>query len=93
MADIAIRMMRTGDKPRQTGEGHGATDQNATAGLSHGATPAHEPVRIGDIITEVWNTDEPFLDPEELRDPRVRMWREILRQRYNFNHKRNDNEQ
>jgi hypothetical protein len=35
--------------------------------------------------------DEPFLDPEELRDPRVRMWREKLRQAYNFN-KRNDNE-
>ena len=29
--------------------------------------------------------DEPFLDPIELQDPRVRMWREILRQRYNFN--------
>ena len=28
----------------------------------------HNPVKVGDIITEVWNTDEPFLDPEELRD-------------------------
>ena len=34
--------------------------------------------------------DAPFLDPEELRDPQIRMWREILRQRYNF--KRNQNE-
>ena len=66
VADIAIRMMRTGDKPRKE-------------------EPKHEPVKVGDIITEVWNSDEPFLDPEELRDPRVRMWREILRQRYNFN--------
>ena len=66
VADIAIRMMTTGDKPRKE-------------------EPKHEPVKVGDIITEVWNTDEPFLDPEELRDPRVRMWREILRQRYNFN--------
>jgi hypothetical protein len=72
IADIAIRMMRTGDKPRKE-------------------EPKHEPVKVGDIITEVWNSDEPFLDPEELRDPRVRMWREILRQRYNFN-KRNKNE-
>ena len=31
---------------------------------------------------------EPFLDPIELQDPRVRMWREILRQRYNFNKSR-----
>ncbi|MBQ1414663.1 MAG: hypothetical protein IIY92_01875, partial [Lachnospiraceae bacterium] len=44
-----------------------------------------EPVLIGDIVTEVWNNDEPFLDPDEMQDPRVRMWREILRQRYNFN--------
>ena len=92
VADIAIRMMRTGDKPRNTtGEGHGATDRLPAGGPENGATPAHEPVKIGDIITEIWHSDEPFLDPEELRDPRIRMWREILRQRYNFN-KRNDNE-
>jgi hypothetical protein len=96
VADIAIRMMRTGDKPRHTtGEGQGATDQNATARLYHGATPAQEPVRIGNIITEIWsvgNSDEPFLDPEELADPRIRMWRETLRQRYNFNKRHNDRE-
>ena len=91
VADIAIRMMRTGDKPRQTGDGHGATDHKATAVSDHGATPAHEPVRIGDIITHIVDDGQPFLDPEELRDPRIREWREILRQRYNFN-KRNDNE-
>ena len=85
IADIAIRMMRTGDKPRHTDDGQGATDQS-------GANPVHEPVRIGDIITEIYHSDEPFLDPEELRDPRIRMWREILRQRYNFN-KRKNNEQ
>ena len=67
IADIAIRMMRTGDKPRQTGK-QGVTDQNATARLYHGATPA--PV--------VWDTDEPFLDPDELTDPRVREWRERM---------------
>ena len=72
VADIAIRMMRTGDKPRR--------QQNK-----------HEPVRVGEIITEVWNTDVPFLDPEEMQDPHVRMWREILRQRYNFNKTRNRN--
>ena len=34
-----------------------------------------------------WNLehaeDEPFLDPIELQDPRVREWRETLRKRYN----------
>jgi len=52
--------------------------------------PKQEPVKVGDIITEIWHSDEPFLDPIEMADPRVRMWREILRQRYNF--KRNQNE-
>jgi len=85
VADIAIRMMRTGDKPRQTGKWQGATEQSATASDQSGATPTHEPVKIGDIITEIWHSDEPFLDPIELQDPRVRMWRETLRQRYNFN--------
>ena len=72
VADIAIRMMRTGDKP-------------------HKEEPKHEPVKVGDIITHIVDDGQPFLDPEELRDPRIREWREILRQRYNFN-KRNDNE-
>jgi hypothetical protein len=45
----------------------------------------HEPVLIGDIVTEVWNSDEPFLDPDEMNDPRMRLWRETLRKRYNFN--------
>ena len=72
VADIAIRMMRTGDKPRH--------DRITT-----------EPVRIGDIITHIID-DTPFLDPEELADPRLRWMRETLRQRYNFNkrHKTND---
>jgi hypothetical protein len=38
---------------------------------------------IGDIITEVMDTDEPIIDPVEMADPRIRMWCEILRQRYN----------
>lgn len=91
VADIAIRMMRTGDKPRHTtGEGQGATENNPTGAYHSGATPAHEPVRIGDIITEIWHSDEPFLDPVELADPQIRMWREILRQRYNFKHNQNE---
>lgn len=48
----------------------------------------HEPVLIGDIVTHIVDDGEPFLDPIELQDPRVHRWREILRQRYNFNHKK-----
>ena len=37
-----------------------------------------------------WNTDEPFLDPLEATDPRIREWRDILRRKFNFNKKHND---
>ena len=33
--------------------------------------------------------DEPFLDPAELIDPRVAKWRQILRDKFNFNKRRN----
>lgn len=35
----------------------------------------------------------PFIDPEELRDPRLHQWRETLRQRYNFNKSKQQHEQ
>ena len=74
VADIAIRMMRTGDKPRHE-------------------EPKHEPVKVGDIITHIIDDGQPFTDPDEMADPRVRMWRETLRQRYNFNKSRHKHEQ
>ena len=96
IADIAIRMMTTGEKPRKnTGDGQGATDQNAAAGFSHGATPAPTPDTIQRAIDE-WKlahpNDEPFLDEIEMADPRVRMWRDTLRQRYNFEKTRKQKE-
>ena len=49
----------------------------------------HETVMVGNIETwVVGHSDEPFLDPIERDDPRVHQWREILRQRYNFNKSR-----
>ena len=36
---------------------------------------------------------EPFIDPMEALDPRVRRWREILREKYNFNKTRKTNDQ
>ena len=83
VADIAIRMMQTGEGPRKdTGEGQGATDRLPAGGPENGATLAIEPVE--------WNSEEPFIDTEEMADPRVREWREILRNKYNFNKSRNE---
>lgn len=77
-ADIAIRMMRNPDfKPRDP-------DDNATE--------KREPVKIGDIIAHVVDSDEPYIDPIELADPLVHQWREIFRQRYNFNKSINERE-
>ena len=72
VADIAIRMMRTGEGPRKE-------------------DTKHEPVKVGTIIANIITDDTPFLDPDEMADPRLRMWREILRKRYNFNKTRKRN--
>ena len=99
IADIAVRMLYHPDwVPREVKE-HGATDQKATAASDHGATMPPKPEYVTDgewyehleimkAIGEynvVHPKDEPFLDTEELRDPRLHRWRETLRQRYNYN--------
>ena len=106
IADIAIRMMRTGEGPRKdTGKGHGATEQSATASDQSGATLPPKPDNVTD---EEWQQhlaimkaigdykivhpgDEPFLPEDEMADPRLRWMRETLRQRYKFN-KRHTND-
>ena len=91
VADIAIRMMRTGEGPRQSREITGNHGQSREITGNQGATPAQMPDTIQRAIDE-WNLvhpgDEPFIDQDEMQDPRVRMWRETLRQRYNFNKSR-----
>ena len=96
VADIAIRMMRTGDKPRHTtGEGQGATERDPRGTWRNGATPAHEP-DIPDELKEhkaimkaikEWQltrvADEPFLDDEEMTNAQVRDWRDKMRQSTN----------
>ena len=74
-ADIIIRMMTKGDEAREP-----EPEQ------------PKETVTIAGTDCEVieWNTDEPFLDPIEYIDPRVREWREILRNKFNFNKRHND---
>ena len=56
IADIAIRMMRTGDKPRHTGDGQGATAKSQEAVLPLGVPPAPTPDtdRPADVLPEEW---------------------------------------
>jgi hypothetical protein len=77
IADIAIRMMTTGEKPRQsrevtgdhgksreiTGEGQGATDHNATAGPCNGVTPAPIPDQLIQRAIDEWKLAHPNDDP------------------------------
>ena len=96
VADIAIRMMRTGDKPRQTtGEGQGATERDPRGTWRNGATHAHEPDIPDELkehkaimkAIEEWQltrvADEPFLDDEEMTNTQVREWRDKMRQSTN----------
>ena len=52
--------------------------------------PAKNDRKNRDLGMVEWNTDEPFLDPLEAIDSRVREWRDILRRKFNFNKKHND---
>jgi hypothetical protein len=77
IADIAVRMLHHPDwVPREIKkEGEQvATEEKATAASDHGATPS--PV--------AWNSNEPFLDPEVIRDPRILEWRQRLHAMFNF---------
>ena len=96
VADIAIRMMRTGDKPRHTtGEGQGATERDPRGTCRNGATTANEPDIPDELkehkaimkAIEEWQltrvADEPFLDDEEMTNTQVREWRDKMRQSTN----------
>ena len=87
VADIAIRMMRNPEfKPRETPKVGGGY---ITPCDSLPLTPEQrEQLGIQEWVTV--HGDEPFIDPLELQDPRVRKWREIFRKRYNFNKTRNN---
>ena len=96
-ADIAIRMMRNPEfKPREIkAERQGVTDPKSTEAYHSGATSDSPltPEQREQFGIQEWVTvhgDEPFIDPIELQDPRVRKWREIFRKRYNFNKTRNN---
>jgi hypothetical protein len=120
VADIAIRMMTTGEGPRESGEESGAQSESrgqvhdsskknhATCPLDSDSPEAialqFKPDGVTDEewlehsaimrairewkLTHVGEEDAPFIDPIELHDPKVREWREKLRQTYNFNKSR-----
>lgn len=101
IADIAIRMMTTGEGPRKdTGDGQGATEQSATASDQSGVTLPPKPDDVTDeecadhlaIMKAIGDYDiihpgdEPFMPEDEMADPRLRWMRETLRHIKN-NHK------
>ena len=105
IADIAVRMLYHPDwVPRKIESEQGVTDPNATATYHSGATLPPPPDGVTDeawrehltIMDAIGSyevihpKDEPFLDPEEIRDPRLHWMRETLRQRYNFNKSNNN---
>ena len=65
IADIAIRMMRTGEGPREVESG-------TTSAISH--QPSDNP-----DASLNWYGDQPFLDEEELASPRIHQWRMAMR--------------
>jgi len=98
VADIAIRMMTTGEEPRQQHTGDGQTPTTLAGGGSSAPMPdiswlGDRPDGISDeewqehveIMTSIRDyqrehpDDEPFLDPDEMSDPRIREWRQKLR--------------
>ena len=108
IADIAIRMMTTGEGPRKD-TGDGQTPTEVTTAACSAPTP-DTPPKPDDVTDEEWAEhlaimkaigdydiirpgDEPFLPEDEILEPRLRMWRETLRQRYNFNKSRQQHEQ
>ena len=104
IADIAVRMLYHPDWVPRKVEEQGATAKSQEAVLPLGATLPPPPEGISEaewlehmaILKQISDyelihpQDEPLIDHEELRDPRLHQWRETLRQRYNFNKSRNN---
>jgi len=106
IADIAIRMMTTGEGPRESEELRVKSEESP---ISHQPSDIIDTDRPADVLPEEWlehsavmrairewelehvGEDTPFLDPDELRDPRIREWREKIRQGCNFNKTRKRN--
>ncbi len=92
IADIAIRMMTTGEGPRQSGQSQG----QAPVAKPSEPVPVTTPPKPDDVTDKEWTEhlaimkaigdyeivhpgDEPFLPEDEMSDPRLRWMRETLR--------------
>ena len=76
VADIILRHIQHPETIRQqkhTGDPQSTTEIIATASYHSGVNSAATPEP-----TATWDSEEPFIDPEELADPRVRVWRERM---------------
>ena len=100
IADIAVRMLYHPDwVPREIKADEPKAVESVAEplpqkpeGISDEEWQKHLDImrQIGDYEL-IHPQDEPLLDPEELRDPRLHWMRQTLRQNYNFNKtKRND---
>ena len=93
IADIAIRMMTTGEGPRTESESEGQVRDSLA---KNQATCPHDSDKPDDLTDEEWAEhlaimkaigdyeivhpgDEPFLPEDEMADPRLRWMRETLR--------------
>jgi hypothetical protein len=101
VADIAIRLMGGGRVPevneerrvksKESPAAQPDTDTDRPADVLPEEWREHKAIMQAIQtwkLEHVGEEDEPFLDPEELRDPRVREWRKKIRQAYNFNKSR-----
>jgi hypothetical protein len=92
IADIAVRMLRQPEfepRPIEATGVQGATAKSQEAVLPLGAPdPLLSDEQLELLGIQEWTVehpDGPFIDPVEVQDERVMVWRQILRQRYNFN--------
>jgi len=93
IADIAIRMMTTGEGPRTESESEGQVRDSLA---KNQATCPHDSDKPDDVTDEEWTEhlaimkaigeydivhpgDEPFLPEDEMADPRLRWMRDTLR--------------
>jgi hypothetical protein len=80
-------MMRTGEGPRTESESEESEgqvhDSKNQVTCPHDSDHLAIMKQIGEYVL-VHPDGEPFLPEDEMADPRLRLWREILRQRYNF---------
>lgn len=92
VADIAVRMLRNPDfKPREIKEDSTQPINEEQLPPAPEGVDQDEWKHHLEIMKSIGNyeiahpKDEPFLDADEMRDPRIHQWREIIKLKFNFN--------